>query len=240
MSINITNEKGNITVNENVIAKIAGIAALECPNVTGMAVKTIKDSVVHILKNESITKGVDVKIGKDNNIDIKLHIIVSYGVNVRDTGETVLEHTKSVIETTLEQEINNIKIAVEGISSESFDEERNTDCNISASTVSGILEKTGIKSNSIGLVKKEGIEYIGKIGDNEICVDKSINTVAKKIIDVMLDLIGNGAIVAIYYKEALADEAKEISELIEDEYGEIDLELHKVNESEYDYIIGVE
>lgn len=70
MSINITNEKGNITVNENVIAKIAGIAALECPNVTGMAVKTIKDSVVHILKNESITKGVDVKIGKYNNIEL--------------------------------------------------------------------------------------------------------------------------------------------------------------------------
>lgn len=240
MSINITNEKGSISVNENVIAKMAGIAALECPNVLGIAAKNIKDSVVHILKNDSITKGIDVKIGKDNAIDIKLHIIVSYGVNIRDTGEAVLEHTKSVLETALDMEINNIKIAVEGVIRESFDEERDSDCSVYDCSIREILEKTGIKSSSLGFVKKEGIEYIGKIGDNEICVDKSINTAAKKIIDVMLDLICNGAIVAIYYKEFFVDEVKELSELIEEEYSEIDLELHKMNESEYDYIIGVE
>lgn len=240
MSINMTNEKGNIAINENVIAKIAGIAALECPNVVGMAVRTIKDGKIHILKNESIAKGIDVKTGKDNTVDIKMHIIIRDGVNVRDTGEVVLEHTKSVLETALEQEINSIKIAVEGISSGSCDEKRNTECNITGNSVSEILGETGIKSNSIGLVKKEGIEYIGKIGNNEICADKSINRAAKKIIDVMLDLIGNGAIIAIYYKEHLTDEAKKISELIKEEYSDIDVELHKCNESEYDYIIGVE
>lgn len=240
MSIVFTNEKGNITINENTVAKIAANAVMECQNVTGLAVKTIKDGLIHLLKNESITKGVDVKIGTDNTVDIKLHIIISYGVNIKDTGEAVLEHTRSVLEATLGLKISSIKIAVEGVSRESFEKENNTDCNISGDSVSEILKETGIRSGSIGLIKKEGIEYVGKIGDNEICVDRSINAAAKKIIDVMLDLIANGAVVAIYYNEKFADEANEILEIITNEHRDIDVELHKNNESEYDYIIGVE
>ena len=54
MNVNIINEKGYLSVEKDVVAKIAGIAATNCYGVVGMAVKTVKDGIVHLLKKESL------------------------------------------------------------------------------------------------------------------------------------------------------------------------------------------
>ena len=48
MNVNIINEKGYLSVEKDVVAKIAGIAATNCYGVVGMAVKTVKDGIVHL------------------------------------------------------------------------------------------------------------------------------------------------------------------------------------------------
>ena len=46
------NELGKITVSNNVYTKIAGNAATKCFGVKGMAVRSVTDGLVHLLRRE--------------------------------------------------------------------------------------------------------------------------------------------------------------------------------------------
>ena len=50
MAILINSELGEISVNNNVIAQIAGAVATNCYGVVGMASKSTKDGVIKLLK----------------------------------------------------------------------------------------------------------------------------------------------------------------------------------------------
>ena len=69
---------GQVIIDEEVIATYAGINALECFGIVGMAAVNMKDGLVHLLKKESLTRGIHVNISDDNHISIDFHIIVAY------------------------------------------------------------------------------------------------------------------------------------------------------------------
>ena len=62
MSIELTNEYGQIDISNDVIAQIAGGAAIECYGIVGMATKhQIRDGLTDILRKENFAKGVIVR-----------------------------------------------------------------------------------------------------------------------------------------------------------------------------------
>ena len=81
MPLTIKNKYGTISIENEVVARIAGMAAMDCYGIVGMAAKNIKDGLVQLLKMESLTKGVHLNINNDSII-IDLHIIVEYGTNI--------------------------------------------------------------------------------------------------------------------------------------------------------------
>ena len=115
MNVNIINEKGYLSVEKDVVAKIAGIAATNCYGVVGMAVKTVKDGIVYLLKKESLTKGVEIAINENNDISIKLHIIVEYGTNIQAIGKIVYDTVQYKLQESLGMKCSKLKICVEGI-----------------------------------------------------------------------------------------------------------------------------
>lgn len=48
------------------LAKYAGSMAIECFGIVGMAAVNMKDGLVHLLKRESLTRGIHVEITEDN------------------------------------------------------------------------------------------------------------------------------------------------------------------------------
>lgn len=60
----IITDIGQVSVDTDVIAKYAGMAAVECFGVVGMAMISVKDGLVKLLKRESMTKGVGVTVMK--------------------------------------------------------------------------------------------------------------------------------------------------------------------------------
>ena len=58
----IITDIGQVSVDTDVIAKYAGMAAVECFGVVGMAMISVKDGLVKLLKRESMTKGVGVTV----------------------------------------------------------------------------------------------------------------------------------------------------------------------------------
>ncbi len=85
------NENGSVTVSANVYTDIAGTVATNCFGVKGMAARSVKDGVYHLLRVESMAKGVLVEFHDDDTISIDLHIIVDNGVNLCTVGQSIIE-----------------------------------------------------------------------------------------------------------------------------------------------------
>ena len=84
------NENGSVSVSTGVYNDIAGTAASNCFGVKGMAARSVKDGVYHLLRKESMSKGVNVTFHEDDTITIDLHIIVDNGVNLNAVGEAII------------------------------------------------------------------------------------------------------------------------------------------------------
>ena len=85
------NENGSVNVSSSVYSDIAGTAATNCFGVKGMAARSVKDGVYHLLRKESMSKGVNVVFHEDDTISIELHIMVDSGVNLPALGQAIIE-----------------------------------------------------------------------------------------------------------------------------------------------------
>jgi len=107
-------ELGNVVIDEEVIATYAGINALECFGIVGMASVNMKDGLVNLLKRDNISKGVQVEI-VDNKIRIDFHIIVVYGVSITTVTRNLIENVKYRVETFTGMTVEKVNVFVEGV-----------------------------------------------------------------------------------------------------------------------------
>ena len=114
MAIKTENDNGAIVVSENVIARIAGVATSTCYGVVGMAFKNTTDSIASLLKWDSITKGIKVNT-EDEKINIDLHIIVEYGVNIKVICESIISNVKYAVESATGFKVGKVSVNVEGV-----------------------------------------------------------------------------------------------------------------------------
>ena len=114
MSGKIVNEYGDVFIENEVIARIAGLAAIECYGIVGMAIKNVTDGLVQLLKRESLTKGVKVNV-EDNGVTIDFHVIVEYGTKISAVADNLISTVKYKVEEFIGLEVKKINIFVEGV-----------------------------------------------------------------------------------------------------------------------------
>ena len=110
----IITDIGQVSVDTDVIAKYAGMAAVECFGVVGMAMISVKDGLVKLLKRESLTHGITVEV-QDNHISIDFHVIVAYGVSICAVSDNLIASVKYKVEEFTGMEVEKINIFVEGV-----------------------------------------------------------------------------------------------------------------------------
>jgi uncharacterized alkaline shock family protein YloU len=91
------NEQGSVNVSTSVYTDIAGTAATNCFGVKGMAARSVKDGVYHLLRKESMSKGVHVEFHEDDTISIDLHVMVDQGVNLNAVGTSIISEVRYVV-----------------------------------------------------------------------------------------------------------------------------------------------
>ena len=89
--------RGVIAVESDVYTSIAGYAASNCFGVKGMAARSVKDGLYHLLRMESVGKGVLVTFNPDESISIDLHIVVDNGVNLSAVGASIISEVRYVV-----------------------------------------------------------------------------------------------------------------------------------------------
>ena len=91
------NENGSVCVSTNVYTDIAGAAASNCFGVKGMAARSVRDGLYHLLRKESMSKGVQVRFHEDKSISVDLHIMVDNGVNLTAVGASIISEVRYVV-----------------------------------------------------------------------------------------------------------------------------------------------
>ena len=105
---------GNIVIDNEVIAQYAGSVAVECFGIVGMAGVSMKDGIAHILKSDSITRGISVNL-VGNKLVLDFHVIVAYGVSIRTIADNLVDSVKYKLEEFTGLEIEKINVYVEGV-----------------------------------------------------------------------------------------------------------------------------
>ena len=110
----INNKLGEIRIGSEVIALYAGMTAVECFGIVGMAAVSMMDGLVKLLKRESITKGINVRI-EENRISLDFHVIVAYGVSICAVADNLIANVKYKVEAFTGMDVDKISIFVEGV-----------------------------------------------------------------------------------------------------------------------------
>ena len=110
-----TNDQGTINVSTSVYTDIAGTAASNCFGVKGMAARSVKDGVYHLLRKESLSKGVNVTLHEDDTISIDLHIIVDNGVNLSAVGASIISEVRYVVQKCTGTEVRAVNVYIDSM-----------------------------------------------------------------------------------------------------------------------------
>ncbi|MGM7720334.1 Asp23/Gls24 family envelope stress response protein [uncultured Metabacillus sp.] len=115
MSIELKTKYGQIDISNEVIAIVAGGAAIDCYGIVGMASKNqIKDGLTEILRKENFSRGVIVR-QEDDSIHIDMYIIVSYGTKISEVAHNVQTKVKYTLDQTVGLAVDSVNIFVQGV-----------------------------------------------------------------------------------------------------------------------------
>ncbi len=106
--------KGSITIDTDVIAKLAGIIATGCYGVVGMAYRSKSDEFANLLKKDTLTKGIRVTALPGKKLSLDIHIIVEYGVNINTISNSIINNVKYQLSRMTGLEVEQVNIYVEG------------------------------------------------------------------------------------------------------------------------------
>ena len=104
---------GEVQIADEVVAVIAGIAAMEVDGVSSMAGTTTRE-IIRRLGMKTLSKGVKVDV-LEGIVTVSLALNLKYGTNIRTTTMKVQEKVKSAIENMTGLTVADVNIRVAGV-----------------------------------------------------------------------------------------------------------------------------
>ena len=109
------NENGSVNVSASVYTDIVGTAVINCFGVKGMAARSLSDGLYHLLRRESVGKGVHVQFNEDDTISIDLHIIVDNNVNLNAVGASIISEVRYVVTNCTGTEVRAVNVYIDSM-----------------------------------------------------------------------------------------------------------------------------
>lgn len=110
---NERNELGVVRIANEVVAVIAGLAAVEVEGVAGMS-GGIAGGIAELLGRKNLAKGVKVEVG-EAQAAVDLFVVVDFGVRIPDVSWHIQENVKRAIETMTGLEVVEVNVHVQGV-----------------------------------------------------------------------------------------------------------------------------
>jgi len=104
---------GSVKISEEVVAIVAGVAAMEVNGVAGMS-SSLTGGIAELLGKKNLSKGVKVELGETNAL-VGISLVVEYGCRIPDVAWEVQEKVKKAIEGMTGLEVTKVDIFVNGV-----------------------------------------------------------------------------------------------------------------------------
>ena len=106
---------GTIEITEAYLSKLIGHEVTSCFGVVGMVAGSSRQKIFNFFSKESaVDTGICVKKNADS-IDVELHIVVSYGMNINAIAQSITEKVKYVVDEATGIAVNRVVVKVDGI-----------------------------------------------------------------------------------------------------------------------------
>ncbi len=113
MSVVTSNIYGKIVISDEVIAQVAGHAALDCYGVHELVSRKFTDSVAELFNRQPYGSGVKVTI-VENKIYISLYAVFKYGVSIDAVSDSLRSAVKYKVEQFSGMLVRAVKVHVVG------------------------------------------------------------------------------------------------------------------------------
>jgi len=107
-------QSGIIRISDDVVATIAGLAAMETPGIAGMS-GGMSEGLAKLLTGKNVQKGVTVEVGQVEAA-IDLRVIVQFGVKVHEVCRELQQNVREALENMTGLTVVEVNVKVEGVS----------------------------------------------------------------------------------------------------------------------------
>jgi uncharacterized alkaline shock family protein YloU len=104
---------GTVRIADDVVAVIAGLAALRTEGVAGMS-GGVAEGLAKRVSGKNVTKGVTVEVGQ-LEAAIDLRVVVEYGRRIHEVCRRLQEEVKDAVETMTGLKVVEVNVKVEGL-----------------------------------------------------------------------------------------------------------------------------
>ena len=106
---------GSISFTENFLGKLIGHAVTSCFGVVGMMPSSTRQQLFGLVaKEQALDTGIKVT-GDADKIDVEIHIMVSYGMNIAAIAASITEKVKYVVFESTGITVDRVNVKVDGI-----------------------------------------------------------------------------------------------------------------------------
>lgn len=105
---------GSVHIATDVLADLAGYAALESYGVVGMASPSLADGVAQLLPRQKLRKGVHVT-NVDTGIEVDLYVVVEHGTNITEVSHNLSNGVRYVLTQTADVAVSRLDVHVMGV-----------------------------------------------------------------------------------------------------------------------------
>lgn len=105
---------GRIALADEVVATIAGTAAVQCPGVAGMVPRGLREGLAGLLGGEHHGRGVEVATS-DSTVVVTVRIAVVYGVAIAEVARDVMGRVREAVARAIGDDNVRVNVYVAGV-----------------------------------------------------------------------------------------------------------------------------
>lgn len=115
MAAELVAKYGKITIADDLVATIAGYAAVENYGIVGMNPQNASDAFIALFGRDNLGKGVKVTVLSPNEVAIDLYVTLEYGVSLPAVAQNARSNVKYRVEEMTGLNVSRVNIHVENI-----------------------------------------------------------------------------------------------------------------------------
>lgn len=105
---------GNLHVSNDVLADLAGNAALGCYGVVGMASPSLQDGIAKILPANRLRRGIVVTT-TEAGVHVDLYVVIEYGTNISTVSRNLIDNVTYTLTEYAQVPLAGVDVHVQGI-----------------------------------------------------------------------------------------------------------------------------